>query len=181
VYIDSLPEVLITDFCAYVITSDISSLVCPDVITLGLLTRLTKINIMWNPWYSWKPNHTACTPYQPLCLAFLVVKPPVIGIPHPPYLTIDIVAHTHVDQELLSHQYWYHDKLNQGILITTIMTPKQQPFVQPGVYLNEFLPSFWQRQINAAEQETPDYRHPLLPLARIKKVMKSDPDVKVRT
>ena len=106
---------------------------------------------------------------------------PFIGIPHPPFLTITIVAHTHVDQELLSQRYWYHDKLNQGILITTIMTPKQQPFVQPGVYLNEFLPSFWQRQINAAEQETPDYRHPLLPLARIKKVMKSDPDVKVRT
>jgi len=61
------------------------------------------------------------------------------------------------------------------------MAPKQPPFVQPGVYLNEFLPLFWQRQINAAEQETPDYRHPLLPLARIKKVMKSDPDVKVRT
>lgn len=53
------------------------------------------------------------------------------------------------------------------------------PYVQPGVYLNEFLPSFWQRQINAAEQETPDYRHPQLPLARIKKVMKSDPDVKM--
>ncbi|KAL9712345.1 Transcriptional activator hap5 [Leucoagaricus gongylophorus] len=59
------------------------------------------------------------------------------------------------------------------------MSPQQQPYVQPGVYLNEFLPSFWQRQINAAEQETPDYRHPQLPLARIKKVMKSDPDVKM--
>lgn len=81
---------------------------------------------------------------------------------------------------LLSQQYRYHDQLNQGILITTVMSPQQQPYVQPGVYLNEFLPSFWQRQINAAEQETPDYRHPQLPLARIKKVMKSDPDVKVR-
>ncbi|KAI0751979.1 hypothetical protein BC629DRAFT_1584857 [Irpex lacteus] len=38
---------------------------------------------------------------------------------------------------------------------------------------------FWQRQIDAAEQETIDYRHPPLPLARIKKVMKSDPDVKM--
>ncbi|KDR71088.1 hypothetical protein GALMADRAFT_254272 [Galerina marginata CBS 339.88] len=54
-----------------------------------------------------------------------------------------------------------------------------QPFVQPGEPLNEFLRSFWQRQIDAAEQETPDYRHPPLPLARIKKVMKSDPDVKM--
>lgn len=55
-----------------------------------------------------------------------------------------------------------------------------QPYVQAGEPLNDFLRSFWQRQIDAAEQETPDYRHPPLPLARIKKVMKSDPDVKVR-
>jgi nuclear transcription factor Y gamma len=55
-----------------------------------------------------------------------------------------------------------------------------QPFVQSGEPLHEFLRSFWQRQIQAAEQEIPDYRHPPLPLARIKKVMKSDPEVKVR-
>ena len=64
---------------------------------------------------------------------------------------------------------------------TTIMPPEApiEPFVQPGQPLNDFLRSFWQRQVDAAEQETPDYRHPALPLARIKKVMKSDPDVKV--
>ncbi|CAK5277780.1 unnamed protein product [Mycena citricolor] len=55
-----------------------------------------------------------------------------------------------------------------------------QPFVQPGEPLNDFLRSFWQRQIDAAEHEAPDYRHPPLPLARIKKVMKSDLDVKAR-
>ncbi|KAJ7907189.1 nuclear transcription factor Y [Mycena leptocephala] len=54
-----------------------------------------------------------------------------------------------------------------------------QPYVQTGEPLNDFLRSFWQRQIDSAEQETPDYRHPPLPLARIKKVMKSDPDVKM--
>ncbi|CAK5277781.1 unnamed protein product [Mycena citricolor] len=54
-----------------------------------------------------------------------------------------------------------------------------QPFVQPGEPLNDFLRSFWQRQIDAAEHEAPDYRHPPLPLARIKKVMKSDLDVKM--
>ncbi|KAH9887655.1 histone-fold-containing protein [Cubamyces lactineus] len=54
-----------------------------------------------------------------------------------------------------------------------------KPFVQPGEPLHEFLRSFWQRQVDAAEQETPDYRHPPLPLARIKKVMKSDPEVKM--
>ncbi|RDX48506.1 histone-fold-containing protein [Lentinus brumalis] len=54
-----------------------------------------------------------------------------------------------------------------------------KPFVQPGEPLNDFLRSFWRRQIDTAEQETPDYRHPPLPLARIKKVMKSDPEVKM--
>ena len=61
------------------------------------------------------------------------------------------------------------------------MSQQQKPFVQPGEPLQEFLHSFWRRQVDAAEQDTPDYRHPPLPLARIKKVMKSDPDVKVRS
>lgn len=55
-----------------------------------------------------------------------------------------------------------------------------EPFVQSGDQLEPFLRSFWQRQVSTAEEETPDFRHPLLPLARIKKVMKSDPDVRVR-
>jgi len=59
------------------------------------------------------------------------------------------------------------------------MAPQSQPFVHAGQPLNDFLRSFWQRQVDTAEQETPDYRHPPLPLARIKKVMKNDPDVKV--
>jgi nuclear transcription factor Y gamma len=54
-----------------------------------------------------------------------------------------------------------------------------KPYVQSGEPLHEFLHSFWQTQVDAAEREIPDYRHPPLPLARIKKVMKSDPDVKV--
>ncbi|THV05914.1 histone-fold-containing protein [Dendrothele bispora CBS 962.96] len=55
----------------------------------------------------------------------------------------------------------------------------EKPFVQPGEPLNDFLRSFWQRQIDSAENETMDYKHPVLPLARIKKVMKMDPDVKM--
>jgi nuclear transcription factor Y, gamma len=56
-----------------------------------------------------------------------------------------------------------------------------QPYVQSGDALHDFLQSFWRRQVDTAEQDGPmDYRHPPLPLARIKKVMKSDPDVKVR-
>jgi hypothetical protein len=64
-------------------------------------------------------------------------------------------------------------------LSVTLFTMSSRPYVQPGEPLNEFLRSFWQRQVDAAEQETPDYRHPALPLARIKKVMKNDPEVKV--
>ncbi|KIJ33169.1 hypothetical protein M422DRAFT_183532 [Sphaerobolus stellatus SS14] len=57
--------------------------------------------------------------------------------------------------------------------------PTQEPFVQSGDQLETFLRSFWQRQVTTAEEETPDFRHPPLPLARIKKVMKSDPDVRM--
>ncbi|KAG9119575.1 hypothetical protein FRC07_005343 [Ceratobasidium sp. 392] len=53
------------------------------------------------------------------------------------------------------------------------------PFVQPGDTLESFLRYFWQSQIATAEREDPDFKHPPLPLARIKKVMKSDPDVKM--
>ena len=52
-------------------------------------------------------------------------------------------------------------------------------FVSSGDTLEAFLPAFWTRQVATAEDETPDFKHPSLPLARIKKVMKSDPDVKV--
>ncbi|KAH8824335.1 histone-fold-containing protein [Flagelloscypha sp. PMI_526] len=58
-------------------------------------------------------------------------------------------------------------------------TPTDGPYVQSGQTLNDFLQSFWQRQINTAETEVIDHRHPPLPLARIKKVMKSDPEIKM--
>ena len=38
---------------------------------------------------------------------------------------------------------------------------------------------FWQHTINVAETIEDDFKHQALPLARIKKVMKIDPDVKV--
>ncbi|KAF8582456.1 histone-fold-containing protein [Ramaria rubella] len=58
-------------------------------------------------------------------------------------------------------------------------TSPTEPYVQSGDQLEPFLRSFWQRQVTTAEEETPDFRHPPLPLARIKKVMKSDPDVRM--
>jgi nuclear transcription factor Y gamma len=56
---------------------------------------------------------------------------------------------------------------------------EKAPFVQSGDDLNMFLRAFWQRQIDSAESDPVDVRHPVLPLARIKKVMKSDPEIKV--
>ncbi|KAI8356508.1 histone-fold-containing protein, partial [Mortierella sp. GBAus27b] len=38
---------------------------------------------------------------------------------------------------------------------------------------------FWEEQVVAAEQFDSDFKNHLLPLARIKKVMKSDPEVKM--
>ncbi|KDN51806.1 hypothetical protein RSAG8_00355, partial [Rhizoctonia solani AG-8 WAC10335] len=57
--------------------------------------------------------------------------------------------------------------------------PHQGPYVQPGDTLEGFLRYFWQSQIATAERDEPDFKHPPLPLARIKKVMKNDPEVKM--
>ncbi|ORZ13839.1 histone-fold-containing protein [Lobosporangium transversale] len=43
----------------------------------------------------------------------------------------------------------------------------------------QFAQEFWEEQIIAAEQFDSDFKNHPLPLARIKKVMKSDPDVKM--
>lgn len=43
----------------------------------------------------------------------------------------------------------------------------------------QFAQEFWEEQIVTAEQFDSDFKNHPLPLARIKKVMKSDPEVKV--
>jgi nuclear transcription factor Y gamma len=43
----------------------------------------------------------------------------------------------------------------------------------------DILTTYWQQTINALESENHDYKIHQLPLARIKKVMKADPDVKM--
>ena len=55
------------------------------------------------------------------------------------------------------------------------------PLVEPHQDLNDFLESFWTRQMDFVERENPDFKTYPLPLARIKKVMKSDEEVKVRS
>ncbi|KAI9636926.1 histone-fold-containing protein, partial [Dioszegia hungarica] len=51
--------------------------------------------------------------------------------------------------------------------------------VEPHQELNDFLESFWTRQMDFVERDNPDFRTYPLPLARIKKVMKSDEEVKM--
>ncbi|KAJ1662276.1 hypothetical protein EV178_006021 [Coemansia sp. RSA 1646] len=46
--------------------------------------------------------------------------------------------------------------------------------------LQQFQTNFWKAHIASIEDNVPDFKTHLLPLARIKKVMKSDPDVKVQ-
>ncbi|KAJ2776050.1 hypothetical protein H4R18_005891 [Coemansia javaensis] len=46
--------------------------------------------------------------------------------------------------------------------------------------LQQFKANFWKAHTASIEDNTPDFKTHLLPLARIKKVMKSDPDVKVQ-
>lgn len=53
------------------------------------------------------------------------------------------------------------------------------PLVKPHQELDEFLESFWTRQMEVVEREDMDGKSATLPLARIKKVMKSDEEVKV--
>ncbi|BEJ08030.1 hypothetical protein CcaverHIS641_0501150 [Cutaneotrichosporon cavernicola] len=57
--------------------------------------------------------------------------------------------------------------------------PLTGPLVSPHQDLNDFLESFWTRQMDGVERETPDFKTYNLPLARIKKVMKSDEEVKM--
>ncbi|KAJ2802165.1 hypothetical protein H4R21_002518 [Coemansia helicoidea] len=46
--------------------------------------------------------------------------------------------------------------------------------------LQQFKANFWKAHTASIDDNTPDFKTHLLPLARIKKVMKSDPDVKVQ-
>ncbi|KAJ1937642.1 hypothetical protein FBU59_004691 [Linderina macrospora] len=46
--------------------------------------------------------------------------------------------------------------------------------------LQQFQSKFWTSHMASIEDNMPDFKNHLLPLARIKKVMKSDPDVKVQ-
>lgn len=62
---------------------------------------------------------------------------------------------------------------------TAIEVDDSAPLVEPHQDLDSFLESFWTRQMAVVERDNPDFKTYPLPLARIKKVMKSDEEVKV--
>jgi hypothetical protein len=71
------------------------------------------------------------------------------------------------------------DNENDGSGGTGIEVDDSAPLVEPHQDLDSFLESFWTRQMAVVERDNPDFKTYPLPLARIKKVMKSDEDVKV--
>ena len=60
----------------------------------------------------------------------------------------------------------------------SVLTSRQVNQGLAGNY-RDILTTYWQQTINHLETETHDYKLHQLPLARIKKVMKADPDVKM--
>ena len=72
-----------------------------------------------------------------------------------------------------------NDNDNEGSGGLGIEVDDSAPLVEPHQDLDSFLESFWTRQMAVVERDNPDFKTYPLPLARIKKVMKSDEDVKV--
>ena len=52
-----------------------------------------------------------------------------------------------------------------------------QTLIKSGQSLDDFLSTFWTSHLHQIEDEVTDFKKHELPLARIKKVMKSDPGV----
>ncbi|KAG9322413.1 hypothetical protein KVV02_003739 [Mortierella alpina] len=62
---------------------------------------------------------------------------------------------------------------------TTSASAQASSTTQQQQQQQQFAQEFWEEQIQAAEQFDSDFKNHPLPLARIKKVMKSDPEVKM--
>ncbi|KAJ2683345.1 CCAAT- binding transcription factor component [Coemansia spiralis] len=63
---------------------------------------------------------------------------------------------------------------------STIPTNFSSAMINSPDSLAQFQTTFWKAHMASVEDNVPDFKLHLLPLARIKKVMKSDPDVKVQ-
>ncbi|WWC91028.1 uncharacterized protein L201_005968 [Kwoniella dendrophila CBS 6074] len=76
-------------------------------------------------------------------------------------------------------QKQYQTQAEQRQALHPQLTQQGGPLILPNQDLNTFLESFWKRQMNNVEGEIPDWKSYNLPLARIKKVMKSDEEVRM--
>lgn len=78
--------------------------------------------------------------------------------------------------------HWDMGECERSARVTWLATHQLTSFqVSQGLSGNyrDILTTYWQQTINSLENETHDYKLHQLPLARIKKVMKADPDVKM--
>ncbi|SCV70779.1 BQ2448_3541 [Microbotryum intermedium] len=105
---------------------------------------------------------------------------------------LDHDAYHELNMHLQQHQHEHdHDHEHERVRELLESKPKRaststknrprspSPYrAHPGQSSTEFLTSFWQHSIDIAENVDDDFKHQALPLARIKKVMKSDPEVK---
>ncbi|KAK8844166.1 hypothetical protein IAR55_006960 [Kwoniella newhampshirensis] len=97
-------------------------------------------------------------------------------------------SHSQSQSQSQSHSQLHStSEMTTTTTTTTTATAGQQgqgqiqtgPMIHPHQDLHSFLESFWTRQMETVEIENPDWKSYNLPLARIKKVMKSDEEVKM--
>lgn len=70
------------------------------------------------------------------------------------------------------------DDSNEDTSASLIQQQTQQLHASQLLAQQQMLQAFWTNQLTAVEQTEPDFKTHTLPIARIKKVMKSDVDVK---
>ena len=95
----------------------------------------------------------------------------------------DGAAYCHLRTITITHTLEQGQLRSSRFSTDTISPPQSQRVSSSslrGVMGADGVHRFWQHTINVAETIEDDFKHQALPLARIKKVMKIDPDVKVR-
>jgi hypothetical protein len=104
--------------------------------------------------------------------------------PHPRDAPPALLPRTAQDQGRLQQSCTHQSILHVSLQLTrppiaaptSEATPSERP---ERVYSADEVSRFWQHTITTAEESSEDFKHQSLPLARIKKVMKSDPEVQV--
>ncbi|KAF9300295.1 hypothetical protein BGZ74_008039 [Mortierella antarctica] len=87
------------------------------------------------------------------------------------------------------HSQLPHQQQHAGLATPAVTSPPSPSSSSPSIIAlkqqqqllqhQQFAKEFWEEQLVAVEESEPDFKNHPLPLARIKKVMKSDPEVKM--